>query len=98
MGPHCTVRPRVLTMAFAAALTLNLLKVTMYNIYNAAGLTQSPSEAVPLNVLWEGPGVLLMDRQSVALWKMYETVFAFSMVHCVMELPLQTLLVFQTVS
>ena len=42
----------------------------MSNIYNVAGLldglTQSPSEAVPLNLdlLWESPGASLMDGQS----------------------------------
>ena len=46
----------------------------MYNIYNVTGLldglTQSPSEAVPLDLdLWEGPGALLLDGQSVALWE-----------------------------
>ena len=47
----------------------------MYNIYSAAGLldglTQSPSEAVllDLDLLWEGPGALLVDGQSVALWE-----------------------------
>ena len=35
------------------------------------GLTQSPSEAVPLylDLLWEGPEALLAGRQSVALWE-----------------------------
>ena len=45
----------------------------MYNIYNVAGLldslAQSPSEAVLLDLLWEGMGVLLVNRQSVALWE-----------------------------
>ena len=35
------------------------------------GLTQSPSEAVPLDLglLWEGPEALLAGGQSVVLWK-----------------------------
>ena len=46
----------------------------MYNIYNvssllANGLAQSPSEAVPLDLLCKGPGVLLANGQSVALWE-----------------------------
>ena len=46
----------------------------MYNIYSAAGLladglAQSPSEAVPLDLLWQGLGVLLANGQSVALWE-----------------------------
>ena len=48
----------------------------MYTIYTAAGLlwhdgpAQSPSEAVPFGLLWEGPGVQYsLDGQSVALWE-----------------------------
>ena len=72
MGPDCTVRPRALAMAFAVALTLEPIKSlctisTMWLVFLHDGLTQSPSEAVPLD-LQEGPGVqFLMDGQSVAL-------------------------------
>ena len=43
------------------------------------GLIQPLSEAVPQDLLWEGPEALLADGQSVALWE--EAVFAFSLVH-----------------
>ena len=33
------------------------------------GLAQSPSEAVPLDLLWEGPEALLAGGQSMALWE-----------------------------
>ena len=72
MGPHCTVRLGMLAMAFTMALTLEPIKSlctisTMQLVFLHDDLTQSPSEAVPLN-LWEGPGVqFLMDGQSVAL-------------------------------
>ena len=53
------------------ALTLEPIKiftVTVYNIYTVAPLwSQSPSEAVPLDVLWEGPEALLAGGQLVAL-------------------------------
>ena len=57
MGLHCTVRPRVLAMADGVILTLEPIK-SLYNIYSVAGLlvdglAQSPSEAVPLDLLWE---------------------------------------------
>ena len=43
--------------------------ITMWLVFLHDGLTQSHSEAVPLD-LWESPEVqLLMDGQSVALWK-----------------------------
>ena len=72
MGPHCTVRPRVLAMTFTVALTLEPIKSlctisTMKLVFLHDGLAQSSSEAVPLD-LWEGPGVqLFVDGQSVAL-------------------------------
>ena len=75
MRPHCTVRLRVLTMAFAVALTLEPFRSlcsisTVQLVFLRDGLTQSPSEAVPLDLCWDGPGVqLLMDEQSVALWE-----------------------------
>ena len=78
MGPHCTVRPRMLAMAFVVALTLEPIKSlctisTVWLVFLHDGLAQLPSEAVPLLWLldlWEGPGVqLLMDGQSVALWE-----------------------------
>ena len=75
MGPHCTVRPRALAMAFVVALTLEPIKSlctisTMRLVFLHDGLTQSPSEAMPLDLHWEGPGVqLLVDGQSVALWE-----------------------------
>ena len=56
------------------ALTLEPIKSlctisTMCLVFLRDGLTQSPSEAMPLD-LWEGPGVqFLMDGQSVALWE-----------------------------
>ena len=53
MGPYCTVRLRVLAVVFAVALTLEPIKL----------------EAVPLDLLWEGPEVLLEGRQFVALWE-----------------------------
>ena len=74
MGPHCTVRPGMLAMTFAVALTLEPIESlctisTMQLVFLHDGLTQSPSEAVPLG-LQEGPGVqFLVDGQSVALWE-----------------------------
>ena len=61
MGPHCTVRPECLLVAFQTALTLEPIKSlctisTMWLVFLRDGLAQSPSEAVPLD-LWEGPGV-----------------------------------------
>ena len=61
-------------MAFWIALTLEPIKSlctisTMQLVFLHDGLTQSPSEAVPLDI-WEGPGVQFsLDRQSVALWE-----------------------------
>ena len=74
MGPHCTVRPKRLLVAFQMALTLEPIKSlctvsTMQLVFLRHGLAQSPSEAVPLG-LQEGPGVRYsLDRQSVALWE-----------------------------
>ena len=61
MGPHCTVRPECLLVAFWTALTLEPIKSlctisTMRLVFLRDGLTQSPSEAVPLD-LRQGPGV-----------------------------------------
>ena len=72
MGPHCTVRPRVLAVAFAMALTLEPIKYlqslcTISTVQLLHGITQSPSEAVPLDLLWEGPEALLAGGQLVAL-------------------------------
>ena len=74
MGPHCTVRLRALAVPFTVALTLEPIKSlctmsTVWLVFLCDGLTQSPSEAVPLDLCWEGPGVLLKDGQSVALWE-----------------------------
>ena len=74
MGPHCTVRRRALTVAFAVAWTLEPDKSlctisTVQLVFLCDGLARSPSEAVPLDLLWKGPGVLLADWQSVALWE-----------------------------
>ena len=74
MGPHCTVRPRALARAFAMALTLEPIKSlctisTVQLVFLHDGLTQSPLEAVPLDLCWEGPRLLLVDGQSVALWE-----------------------------
>ena len=75
MGPHCTVRLRALAVAFLVAWTLEPIKSlctisTIRLVFLCDDLTQSPFEAVPLDLHWEGPGVqLLMDRQSVALWE-----------------------------
>ena len=58
-------------MAFLMALTLEPIKslCTMRLVFLHDGLTQSPSEAVPLD-LWEGSRVRFsMDGQSVALWE-----------------------------
>ena len=43
----------------------------MYNIHTRLfdSLTQLPSEAVQVNLLWEGPEALLVGRQLVALWE-----------------------------
>ena len=74
MGPQCTVRPKCLLVAFWMALTLEPIKSlctisTMQLFFLHDGLTQSPSEAVPLD-LREGPGVRYsLDGQSVALWE-----------------------------
>ena len=74
MGPHCTVRPKCLLVAFWMALTLEPIKSlctisTMRLVFLLDGLAQSPSEAVPLG-LREGLGVRYsLDRQSVALWE-----------------------------
>ena len=74
MGPHCTVRLECLLVAFPMALTLEPIRSlctisTMRLVFLCDGLTQSPSEAMPLD-LWEGPGVgFPMDEQSVALWE-----------------------------
>ena len=74
MGPHCTVRPERLLVAFWMALTLEPIKSlctisTMWLVFLLDGLAQSPSEAVPFN-LREGPGVRYsLDGQSVALWE-----------------------------
>ena len=61
-------------MAFLMALTLEPIKSlctisTMQLVFLCDGLTQSHSEAVPLDIQ-EGPGVRYsLDRQSVALWE-----------------------------
>ena len=74
MGTHCTVRPECLLVAFQTALTLEPIKSlctisTMWLVFSRDGVTQSPSEAVPLD-LREGPGVQYsLDWQSVALWE-----------------------------
>ena len=104
MGPHCTVRPGMLTMAFTMALTLEPIKSlctisTMRLVFLHDGLAQSPSEAVPLD-FQEGPGV--QSSWMGSLWHfgrtMYEIVSAFSLVHRVTGFPPQTLLVFRTIS
>ena len=87
MGPHCTVRPERLLVAFQMALTLEPIKnlctiSTMRLVFLLDGLAQSPSQAVPFN-LWEGPGVQYsLDGQSVALW---EEVFWKSL--CLLTVP-----------
>ena len=87
MEPHCTVRLEHLLVAFWMALTLEPIKSlctisTMQLVILLDGLTQSPSEAVPLD-LWEGPGVQYsLDGQSVALW---EEVFRKSL--CLLTVP-----------
>ena len=60
-------------MAFAVVLTLEPIKShhVQYLLWLLDGLTQSPSEAVPLylDLFWEGPEALLAGGQSVALWE-----------------------------
>ena len=71
MGPHYTVKPRGLAVAFTVALTLEPIK-SHYIQYLPCGclmVAQSPSEAVPLDLLWEGPEALLAGRQFVELWE-----------------------------
>ena len=74
MGPHCTVRLEHLLLALPMALTLEPIKSlctisTMRLVFMHDGPTQSPSEAVPLD-LQEGPGVQFpKNGQSVALWE-----------------------------
>ena len=76
MGPHCTVRPECLLVAFRMALTLEPIKSlctisTLWLVlFGVMVFAQSPSEAVPFGLLWEGPGVRYsLDGQSVALWE-----------------------------
>ena len=72
MAPHCTVRPWMLIVAFTVALTLEPIKKSLCTISSLLlldGLTQSPSEAVPLDLLWEGPEASLTGGQSVGLWE-----------------------------
>ena len=74
MGPHCTVRLRALTVAYGVTLTLVPVKSlytisTLRLVFLHDGLAQSSSEDMPLDILWEGHGVLLADGQSVALWE-----------------------------
>ena len=89
----------MLAVALAVALTLEPLKVTMYHIYNAAGLMVSLSHLQRLcHWILIFFGIVLKHHLQVgSLWhfgrRMYETVFAFSRVHRVMEFP-QILLVF----
>ena len=104
MGPHCTVRVKVLAMAFIVALTLEPIKI--YVQYLQCG--ESSCMMVSLSHLqrlchW----IFRMVLEYSYLWmctlqhfgrKIYEKVFGFSLVHHVKGLPLQTLLVFQTIS
>ena len=60
MGPHCTVRPIVPSSGLPMTLALEPIKslctISTMRLVLRDGLTQSPSEAVPLD-LREGPGV-----------------------------------------
>ena len=64
-----------LAMAFVVALTLEPIESlctisTVWLVFLHDGLSQSPSEAMLLDLRWGGPGVqLLLDGHSVALWE-----------------------------
>ena len=68
MGPHCIV-----TLWTLVSLTLEPIKSHYVQYLQCGwlldGLTQSPSETVPLDLPQEDPEASLAGRQSVALWE-----------------------------
>ena len=93
MGPHCTVRPWMLVVAFTVALTLEPIKnhYVQYLQCNCLMVSLSHLQRLCHCILIFFGRVRKHHLQVGSLWhlgrKVYETVFAFSLVHCVMEFP-----------